>query len=317
LKAKRQVKTHMAPHETVESRIIHLIREKGPLTGAQLCAAAGDDEIVLWRACRLSEKLQVFTVGRRYLRLDRNVEGFARLSPSIMREFLTYSVIGLREELPSVRQRAEQIASHIKEVSREKEGLARTLLSALLSEFQPGFPLHERACFIIAGDIVYGMAHDVPRPERSTRKMVKGSDIDLVVVVDDAFPREFMERLDTLIYQEKQKLIMTPHLREEIDYIVKDLARVREQLAFDTFKHMLACKILQEGLLIYGSENLFNQIKAMLHSRGIVEKLTGMEHQAHAFRKKAERYLLREAPERIKEENLFYFYPAEESEEFE
>jgi hypothetical protein len=161
------------------------------------------------------------------------------------------------------------------------------------------------------------MAHDVPRPERSTGKMIHGSDIDLVVVVDDTFPKELMERLDALIYQEKQKILMTPHLREEIDYIVKDLARVRTQLAFDTFKHMLACKILQEGLLVYGSESLFDVIKGMLHDQGITEKLKTMEHQAQIFRKEAETYLLTEDPGRIREGKLSYFYPTEESEEFE
>ena len=94
----------------------------------------------------------------------------------------------------------------------------------------------------------------------------------MVVIVNDAFPAGLMERLDSVIYQEKQKILMTPHLREEIDYIVKDLARVRTQLAFDTFKHMLACKILQEGVLLYGSENLFQEIKSMLHDQGYYGK---------------------------------------------
>lgn len=146
--------------------------------------------------------------------------------------------------------------------------------------------------------------------------MIHGSDIDLVVVVDDEFPRGLMERLDSMIYQEKQKILMTPHLREEIDYIVKDLARVRTQLAFDTFKHMLACKILQEGVLLYGSENLFHEIKSMLNDQGITEKLTIMEHQARIFRKEAERHLLTEDPASIMKGNLSYFYPTEESEEF-
>jgi hypothetical protein len=234
-----------------------------------------------------------------------------------LREFLTYSVIGLREGLPALRHRAAQVESHIKAVSREKLELCRTLLSALLGQMECEFLLREQACFMIAGDIVYDMAHDVPRPERSTGKMINGSDIDLVVVVDDAFPKGLMERLDTVIYQEKQKILMTPHLREEIDYIVKDLARVRTQLAFDTFKHILACKILHEGRLVYGSESLFALIKGMLRDQGIMEKLTAMEHHAQTSRKEVERYLLMEDPGCVRKGNLFYFYPAEESEEFE
>lgn len=307
----------MTSPDELENRIIQLVSDKGPLTGAEICATLEEDELLLWRASRLSENLQVFTIGRRYLRLDRNIDGFARLSPSILREFLTYSVIGLRGGVPALRHRADQIETHTRAVSKEKLELSRTVISALMGQMECEFLLREQACFIIAGDIVYDMAHDVPRPERSTGRMVKGSDIDLVVVVDDAFPRGLMERLDSVIYQEKQKILMTPHLREEIDYIVKDLARVRTQLAFDTFKHMLACKILQEGVLLYGSENLFHEIKSMLHDHGITEKLTTMEHQARIFRKEAERHLLTEDPGRIREENLSYFYPEEESEEFE
>jgi hypothetical protein len=58
--------------------------------------------------------------------------------------------------------------------------------------------------------------------------------MDLVVVVDDQFPKASMERMDEAIYKEKYRLLITPHLREEIDYIVKKLERVREQVRFDT-----------------------------------------------------------------------------------
>ena len=37
---------------------------------------------------------------------------------------------------------------------------------------------------MLAGDIVYGMGHDAPRSERSTGQMVRGSDVDLVVITE-------------------------------------------------------------------------------------------------------------------------------------
>jgi len=46
----------------------------------------------------------------------------------------------------------------------------------------------------IAGDIVYNMAHNVPCPERSTGKLVKGSDMHIVVVVDLLIPTRLTER---------------------------------------------------------------------------------------------------------------------------
>ena len=301
----------------MEKEIIAVLEDKGPLTGAEILDALGDDALFLWRACRRSKQVAIQTIGCRYLRLDSKIEGFARLSPSILREFLTYSAIGLTRDQDSLVRKANEIASHIKEVSKAKLELAKNVFSTVLSRLENDVLIKEQACILIAGDIVYDMAHDAPRPERSTGKLVKGSDMDLVVVVDDLFPKELMERMDEMIYREKQNVLMTPHLREEMDYVVKDLARVREQMGFDTFKRMVACKILQESTLLFGNQDLFKTIKSMLQEQGITEKLVRMEDQAAIFRRDAEATLLREDPEKIKNEGLYLFYPTEESEEFE
>lgn len=301
----------------MEEKIITVLKDKGPMTGAELLETSGEDALLLWRACKLSEQVAMQTIGCRYLRLDSKIKSFARLSPSILREFLTYSVIGLTPDPDSLASKADEVASHIKEVSRAKLELAGNIFSTVLSRLENDHLLKERACVLIAGDIVYDMAHDAPRPERSTGKLVKGSDMDLVVVVDDLFPKELMERLDETIYREKQRVLMTPHLREEVDYVVKDLARVREQMAFDTFKRMVACKILQESTLLFGKQDLFRTIKSMLLEQGITEKLMGMEVHAAIFRRDAEAILLREDPDKIRKEALCLFYPTEESEEFE
>jgi len=42
--------------------------------------------------------------------------------------------------------------------------------------------------------------------------------------------------------------------REEIDYLIKPLERVREQLRFDTFEHRVASKILHENKKMYWSQ---------------------------------------------------------------
>ena len=302
---------------TLENKIVRLIEERGPLTGSELLEATGEEGLVLWKTCHLSTQLSVRTVGTRYLRLDRRVVGYARLSPSILREFLTYSVIGHRDDPHPVGLRAQAILSHIEEVSRAKSLLAYNVISALGGRLIHGASLSQHACFILAGDIVYNMAHDVPRPERSTGKLVRGSDMDLVVIVDECFSPEAMARLDEVIYQEKYRLFMTPHIREEIDYIVKDLQRVLEQLKFDTFKHMVACKILEEGAFLFGSEMIFERLKSLLREHGVMDRLRAMEREAQLFRMQAEEYLLNEDTEKIKESETYLFYPAEESEEFE
>jgi hypothetical protein len=301
----------------MQKELVKVLEEKGPLTGSELLKTLGHDALLLWRTCRSSTQIAIQTVGCRYLRLDSKIEGFARLSPSILREFLTYSVIGLTRDQDSLVRRADEIATHIKEVSRAKLELAKNVFSAVLNRFENDALIKEQACILIAGDIVYEMAHDAPRPERSTGKLVKGSDMDLVVVVDDLFPKELVKRMDEMIYREKQRILIAPHLREEVDYVVKDLARVREQMGFDTFKHMVACKILQESTLLFGEQNLFGTIKSMLLEHGITDKLMRMEEHAAIFRRDAEATLLKEDCEKIKNECLCLFYPTEESEEFE
>jgi hypothetical protein len=301
----------------LEEQIAALLTETGPLTGAELVERSGQDPLLLWRSCRASKILAVQTIGRRYLRLDLEVAGYARLSPSILREFLTYSVIGITRDHDSLNRKVNVIASHIQRISEAKLKLAGNIFSAVLSRLDKETLIQSRTCALIAGDIAYGMAHDVPRPERSTGKLVKGSDMDLVIVVDDRFPKAIMEQIDETVYQEKHRILRAPHLREEIDYVVKDLDRVREQVRFDNFKHMVACKILQEGVFLYGNPDLFRTIKSMLVEKGVSEKLMGMKRRAELARRNAEAYLLAEDPARIKNEGLTLFYPAEESEEFE
>ena len=92
---------------------------------------------------------------------------------------------------------------------------------------------------------------------------------------------------------------------------------MRQQVRFDTYRHMVACKILREGTLLYGSGEIFHQIKSMLRAHGIFEKLSALETWAKNFRKTAEEVLLHEDPDEIREGSLNLFYPTEESEEFE
>ncbi len=173
---------------SMEENIIELIREKGPLTGSEILESTGADGLLLWRTCKVSSNLLICAIGTRYMRLDQRVEGLARLSPSILREFLTYSVIGLASDPLAAREKADKILLHIEEVSKAKSQLAYSIVSSMANRLEIEVPIQEQVCFIIAGDIVYNMAHDVPRPERSTGKLVRGSDMDLVVIADETFP---------------------------------------------------------------------------------------------------------------------------------
>jgi hypothetical protein len=297
--------------------IVNLIRAKGPRTGFEVIKEVNMDSLLIWKACKTSQELQGRALGKRYLRLDRHVDGFARLSPSILREFLTYSVIGLASDPDPLEKRCMEVIGRIHEISRFKFELARQMVSEIMEEFEDEVSSIHQICFIIAGDIVYDMAHDVPRPERSTGKLVKGSDIDLIAVVDDTLPDTYISKLDEIIYRKKYRMLINPAIKEEVDYKIKRLALIRNQARFDDFKHMVAVKILQEGLLIYGSEDLFHTVKTIIEENGLPERLDELERLAKIFRNKAEESILNGSLDKEKIKEMHLFYSTEEFEEFE
>lgn len=299
----------------MDKEIIRIIKEKGVLTGAELTPFFDDDPLLVLRACKLSKALAVQRVGNRYLRLDRRIDGYARLSPSILREFLTYSVVGLSDDLTTLKEKTDELMLKIEAISKSKGELAFNIVSSLMTRLE--YDSKEKVCFIIAGDIVFNMAHDVPRPERSTGKLVQGSDMDIVVIVKDEYSKQLVKRLDDEIYKEKYSLLISPYKKEEIDYIVKSVSKVKEQIKFDTFKHQVACKILNEGTFLFGCEELFCEVKQILREEAIADKVLAMEKKAIQFRQKAEERLLGNNPLKVLEDDTCLFYPTEESEEFE
>jgi len=297
------------------AEIVEVLERDGPLTGAELIDRTQQDPLLLWRACRTSAEIRYELVGRRYLRLDRTIEGWARLSPSIRREFLTYTVLGHRGQEGAISARAGQLARQGDLISRAKSYLARDTMASVLAELGMDGSLASQVTFIIAGDVTYRMAHAVPRPESSTGQLVRGSDLDIIVVADDDFPAEALRELDSAIYRKKHVLLVSPRHHEEIDYVVKRIAQVREQLRFDTFQHCVAAKILHEGEMLCGSREVFEVIKALVDESGVPAKLGELERQAAAARAAAEDYLLADLAGPLAARHANHFYSRDEHDE--
>jgi len=302
----------------MERSVIRALEEHGPLSGCVLRDTLQADDFGLWKACMRSDRIQVTRVGRRYLRLDRKVGGYARLSPSILREFLTYSVVSLTEDSASLRVGTAELADHIAKVNATKLKIVQRIVGKIGSRVRlTDRTAEEHYCILLGGDVVYGMAHDAPRTEHSTGLMVRGSDLDLVIITADDAPEEVARQLDETIHQEKHRQLSNPASREEIDYVVKPLSRVREQAAFDTFRHMVACKILQEAILVFGNAQLHESATALLTEEGIPERLVELEAKAVEARKRAEDRLLARDEDSLVGEDKYLFHTSEETEEFE
>jgi hypothetical protein len=292
-----------------------ILARSGPLTGAELATASGvADILALWRACHAPGLLHR-RAGHRYLRLDSAVEGYARLSPSIRREFLTYTLVGLAGQEAALEARATTLEQQTAAISREKRDLARESICMALAALPDEACILQSTAFMIAGDITYSMAHRVPRPENSSGRMVRGSDLDIIIVTADSLPAAASQALDDAIYRQKHYLLTHPDHQEEIDYVLKPLEKVRRQLVFDRFEHMVACKILCECQLLYGSPFLYGEIMKWVDASGVRDKLDALQGVAETERATAERTLLDSAPAACGKNHLHLFYTREESDE--
>jgi hypothetical protein len=297
----------------IEKEIISILAEAGPLTGAQLVERTGVEVFSLWRACRRAPSIRLEKTGCRYLRLDRSVRGYARLSPSIRREFLTYTFVGLDSQVDVLTAKAEKFNRETKAISQAKRDIAEQTTIAALANLPNKDVLLAKACFLIAGDVVYDMSHTVSRPEKSTGEMVRGSDLDIIVVVEDDLDPEILQSLDNSIHKKKHRLLVND--REEIDYLIKTISRVREQLKFDIFSSKVAAKILDESQFLYGNPAIYQMVKNLIIEFGIPEQLKSLEQQATASRELAEAQLLDINAEKEGSEYLNLFYTHAEEDE--
>jgi len=296
-----------------QKSLVALLTESGPLTGAQLMERCDMEVFSLWQTCCKTPSIHLSSAARRFLRLDRAVQGFARLSPSIRREFLTYTYVGLDSDVPVLMEKTAALKAEIKRISREKFATARACVLSAVELFPERDILLEKACFLIAGDVVYDMAHTVPRPEKSTGEMVRGSDLDIIIVVEDDLDPALVSAFDIAFHKRKHLLLVNE--REEIDYLIKSMARVREQLRFDIFPSMVACKILHESQFLHGNPELHRKIKDLLQEHGIPAKLQKMEQQAKINRELAEAQLLKIRPGKDTCEYYTLFYTHAEEDE--
>ncbi len=297
------------------NNIIGLLKTHGPLTGKEIQEKISMDLFELWKLCSQCTDITIQTIGTRYLRLDKNVEGLARLSPSIIREFNNYMVIGLSEQAEEIKAKARQMHREIIRISQSKLELARKTMERIIDAQVDPAIIREKVCFMIAGDVAYEMAHLEPRPESSTGKMVNGSDLDIVIICKD-LPESKMKSLDASVYDMKYFLLSNPSHREEIDYVIKDISKVDKQLAFEDFESMIASKVLDESKFLCGSLDLFFEVKNMVSDRGIPGKLANMIEKATADREKARTLLLTHSDAINDKEMKQLFYTTEEKEEF-
>ena len=151
----------------IEARIEANLAEKGPRLGKELAADLYDvSNLALWQACYQSRKLHVSHFASYYLRFDITREDQVRLSPSILRDFLSFTLFGLPGQRDKMIERQGTLSNMHREISREKLSVAQAAMKQVFVTL--GREIRSQLCAFIAGDLSYYLAHNEPR-EHSSR----------------------------------------------------------------------------------------------------------------------------------------------------
>jgi len=121
----------------IEGEIEQVLRVGGPVTGAQLSEKLPHvSDIALWRTCYSSKEIRVSNCARYYLRYDILRGNQLRLSPSILRDFLTFSLIYLTDQMVDIVESSTMLANQFRTISLQKLSWAREALLQLDDDLQ-------------------------------------------------------------------------------------------------------------------------------------------------------------------------------------
>lgn len=299
----------------IEARIEATIADKGPQIGKELAAAMPDVPVLaLWQACYRSQKFHVSHFASYYLRFDITREDKVRLSPSILRDFLSFSLFGLPGQRDLMIERQGTLANMHREISLEKLSVAQQAMKQLFVSL--GKDIRSQLCAFIAGDLAYYLAHNEPREHAASGEMVKGSDVDIIIILSESLPDEVKERIDTEMIALKNFYLRHPEYRHEIDFICKRKSVMERQFQYSDIHDKIASKIAYESMFLGGSLTLYMEVRDAMVRTGVDRQIEADFDHALKDRKFAMRALLQAPGDAIDEETRSLFYFSQERVEF-
>ena len=299
----------------VEVLITALLDEQGPMIGKELAAALPEIPVLaLWQACYQSRALHVSHFASYYLRFDITRDDQVRLSPSILRDFLSFSLFGLPGQRDQMIERQGTLSNMHREISREKIALAQQVMKSLFLDLPR--EIRSSMCAFIAGDLAYFLAHNEPREHLVSGEMVKGSDIDIVIILSDSLPDSIQNKIDSDMIALKNYYLRHPQYRHEIDFITKRQSTMERQLQYADIHDKIASKIAYESMFLGGSLTLYMEVRDAMISTGVDRLIEADFEHALKDRKHAMQKLLLASSDDIDEETRSLFYFSQERVEF-
>ena len=305
----------MTPISNIEERILKALAEKGPQLGKELAFAMPDIPVLaLWQACFRSQSFLISHFASYYLRYDITREDQVRLSPSILRDFLSFTLFGLPGQREQMIERQGSLSNMHREISREKIALAQSAMKAVFLKLTR--ETRSQLCAFIAGDLAYFLAHNEPREHAASGEMVKGSDVDIVIILSDALPEDVKETIDAEMVRLKSIYLRHPDYRQEIDFITKRQSVMERQFGYGDIHDKIASKIAYESMFLGGSLTLYMEVREAMSHLGVDKLIEADFDHALKDRKNAMRKLLHVDASNIDDEMRSLFYFSQERVEF-
>lgn len=256
----------------IEAKIKDILRECGPLTGSQLSEKLPQfTTIALWRQCYGSASIRVSNCARYYLRYDITRDNQLRLSPSILRDFLTFSLVYLTDHMVKIVEAGTLLANQFRTFSLQKLNWAREALLQLDDDLQQ--VLYDYCVVFLSGDISYYLAHQTKRKHPQLGVEINGSDIDIVIVTNRAAPPDKIARVESQLLTTKKIFLTTPHIGEELDFIVKPIDIMLEQSRYGDIHQKIASKILYESYFLMGRVDVYHMLMKHLKLSGTWQRI--------------------------------------------
>ena len=256
----------------LEGRIQGILETGGPQNGKAIIEALGiDDHLLIWKVCRQSEIFRTLNCARYYLRYDITRDNLLRLSPSVLRDFMSYSLIYLAHQKVDAMQRSALLATSHRLISLKKLRVARQAILSIEPDIQE--QLKENACCFIAGDISYFLAHEEPRLHKELETIVHGSDIDILIVHDNDFDPTIVAEAEKQMLGFKFRALKDPRVGEEVDFLFKPIRKMLDQFSYADIHQKIACKILYESFFLFGRLDMYEKLQSDLEFSGTKVKI--------------------------------------------
>lgn len=269
----------------IEEDVFQTLTGCGPLTGQELSEklAHDVDSMNLWKVCYQSNLLRIANFSRYYLRYDVTRENQLRLSPSILRDFLTYSLIYRRSQQTQAVEKSATLTNKHRAISNRKIGYARKAILSLDDDIRE--TLNKSACFFVSGDLAYSLGHDVKRIHPELETIIHGSDIDIVIVYNNEVSESLVQEAERQMLKYKYKALKSADIGEELDFIFKPISKLIIQLQYRDIHEKIASKILYESFFIYGNLAIYDHLISQITTLGTRQKLERDFHTALIERK--------------------------------